>query len=857
MEYIIRIKKPVKNLFNDRWVWNMAWRDARNNIARLFLFISSIIIGIAALVAIDSFNTNLQRDIDLNARDLLGADLVVSANSEFNEETLAVFDSLEYEQAIGVNFASMVLFLPPNGGTRLVQVVAKEGNFPFYGNLQTQPENALESIKTGQFVVIDESLAMQYEVSSEDSLKLGNLSFIVKGIVKNMPGTNAVASTFAPSVYISKKYLDGTGLIQYGSRYNYRRYFKTETIEQSDELEQVLLPLIKKHGYSHDTVAEEKEDLGEAFQNLYRFFNLLGFVALILGCIGVASSIHIYVQQKKSFVAVLRCLGASAWQSFNIFFIQSMVMGLIGSILGILMGVGIQFLVPLLFGQYIPVEISMSIAWTAVVKGLLLGVLISGIFSFLPLSNIRRIPPLAVLRSEFSGSMKFSKMRALVAVLAVVFPWLFAISQTKSIVNGSAFMGALLGSFLILTLVAWLIMFLVRKFFPTNWSFIWRQSLSNLFRPQNQTTVLVVVIGLGAFLVSTLILVQNSLLHQVEFMGSEERPNTVLFDIQPHQKDDVVDLVKSYDLPVQQLVPIVATRLSRIRGRTIDEIQKDTSDHVPNWALTREYRVTYRDSLINSESIVKGTLQSTVDAGTGDTVWVSISENMSRRLKVDLGDEIIFDVQGVPITTYVGSFREVDWQRIQTNFIFVFPVGVLDEAPQFYVLMTRSDSPVKSATFQQDLVRTFPNVSAIDLRLILKTIDDFMDKVAYVIQFMAMFSIVTGLIVLAGAVINSKYIRLKENVLLRTLGALRKQIVQMTLLEYGYLGVFAGLTGIILSLIGGWGLSILFFDITFVPNYPGLVLVWISVAVLTMLVGWLNTRDVINNSPLEVLRKEV
>lgn len=856
MEYIIKIKKPRKTLFNDKWVWRMAWLDARHNLTRLFLFISSIIIGIGALVAIDSFNTNLQEDINTNAKALLGADLNVRSNNAFEEETLALFDSIEYEQAMDVRFASMVLFLTPQGGTRLVQVVASEGNYPFYGKIETLPEDAMESLTQGRFAIVDESLAMQFEVSYDDSIKLGNLSFIVKGIVSSMPGTNAVAATFAPSIYISLEYLEQTGLIQYGSRYSYRRYFKTGTTEQADLLEKRLLPVIKKYSYSHSTVDDEKENMGEAFENLYRFFNLLGFVALILGCIGVASSIHIYVQQKKSFIAVLRCIGASAWQSFNIFFIQSMVLGLLGSIAGVLLGIGIQHLVPVMFGKYIPVEISVGIAWGAVLKGLLLGIFISGIFSFLPLSDIRNIPPLSVLRSDLNNDNKFSRMKMLVILLAILFPWVFAVIQTQSIRNGTAFMGALLGSFIVLTLVAKLIIFLVRKFFPSGWSFVWRQSLSNLFRPQNQTTVLVVVIGLGTFLVSTLLLIQHALLNQVEFMGSEERSNTVLFDIQPHQKQGVSDLVSTYQFPIQQLVPIVSTRLSKIRGKTIREIQKDTSDHIPNWSLTREYRITYRDSLIESEKIVKGKMISEV-VQPNDTIWVSISENMAETLHVDIGDEVIFDVQGVPITTYIGSLREVDWQRIQTNFIFVFPKGVLEEAPQFYVLMTRTESKAKSAAFQQELVRKFPNVSVIDLRLILQTIDQFMDKVAYVIQFMALFSIVTGLIVLAGAVSNSKYVRLRENVLLRTLGAVKRQIVQMTLLEYGYLGILAGLTGITLSILGAWGLTWMFFDIRFVPDFIGLLVVWLSVTLLTMMIGWLNTRDVISKSPLEVLRKEV
>jgi len=240
----------------------------------------------------------------------------------------------------------------------------------------------------------------------------------------------------------------------------------------------------------------------------------------------------------------------------------------------------------------------------------------------------------------------------------------------------------------------------------------------------------------------------------------------------------------------------------------------------------------------------------------GDTIFVSISTSMAENLELAIGDEVIFDVQGVPIITYIGSLREVDWQRIQTNFIFVFPVGVIDKAPQFYVLMTRTDDKQVASKYQQELVATFPNVSTIDLTLILKTIDNFMDKIAFVIQFMAFFSIATGLVVLAGAVINSKYIRLKENVLLRTMGAVKRQIVKMTLLEYGYLGLFAGLTGILLSLAAAWGLSIFFFKVLFFPDFVSLSFIWGGIALLTMLIGWLNTRSVINKSPLEVLRRE-
>jgi putative ABC transport system permease protein len=854
MDYIIKIKKKKKHLFNDKWVWRMAWIEGRHNFRRLLLFTASIIIGIASIVAIDSFNENLQRDIDSQAKELLGADLVIRSNGPIDSLFSKRVDTLGEQRATDVHFASMALFMNVHGGARLVQVVAKEGSFPFYGQVKALPADAFEAITSGRNVVLDENLAIQYEVSSGDSIKLGQTVFIVRGIVQSMPGNNAISASFTPSIYIPSSELEGTELIQFGSRTNYRLYLKLNEKDDIDELVETIKPALRKLDYRYDTVEEQKENMGRAFQNLYRFFNLLAFVALILGCIGVSSSIHIYVQQKKHAIAVLRCMGASGWQAFNIFFIQSMFLGFIGSLAGITLGVLIQYSVPLLFGNVLPVEVGFTVVWMSVVKGLIIGVVISMLFSVLPLTLVRKIPPLIVIRSFFDEITARSKTRYLTILLIILLPWLFAIWQTQSWLFGSIFMGGLLVAFGLLFVVAKLIILMMKRMAKGGGTFVMRQGMSNLFRPNNQTIVLVIVIGLGAFLLATLGQVQSALLGQVAFMGSEERPNTVLFDIQPYQKDELVKFTKSHDLPIQQLVPIVTTRLKSLEGASIEDIKKDTSIHVPNWALRREYRVTYRDSLIDSETLLEGKLKSRVKET--DTIFVSISKSMSETLKLEMGSEVVFDVQGVPFTTYVGSIRDVDWQRIQTNFIFVFPSGVIDQAPQFYVLMTRTQDQVKASIFQQELVQFFPNVSAIDLGLILKTIDEFMAKVAYVIRFMALFSVFTGLIVLIGAISNSRFARLKENVLLRTLGALRKQIVRLTLIEYTYLGVIAGITGSLLSILSAWALAKFFFKIDFSPDYFDVVTISMGVALITIAIGWLNTRSVYGDTPIDILRKE-
>jgi putative ABC transport system permease protein len=281
---------------------------------------------------------------------------------------------------------------------------------------------------------------------------------------------------------------------------------------------------------------------------------------------------------------------------------------------------------------------------------------------------------------------------------------------------------------------------------------------------------------------------------------------------------------------------------------------KDTTDKVSRWAISREYRVTYRDSLHRSEKLVNGNLQ--IKKHSRDSVWVTISDGMLDNLDAKLGDSVIFDIQGVPVKAFIGGVREVDWPKDPPNFIFVFPTGVLEDAPQIYVTTTRVDVPAQANKFQQELVMQFPNVSLLDLRLILTTVDELFDKLGLVIRFLAMFSIVTGLVVLAGAVMNSKFVRIRENVLLRTVGARTRQITSITLIEYAYLGLFSALTGLVLSLGGGWLLTRFFFEITFAFDWVELAVISGGVMLLTVAIGWFNSREVINTPPLQVLRKE-
>ena len=841
---------------NFPWLLKMAWRDSRRNRSRLLLFVSSIILGIAAMVAIYSLGDNMSYEIDRQAASLLGADLEISSNKQLSPAMRKMADSLGDRRSEQQGFTSMIYF-PKNEGTRLVQVRALGGEFPYYGELETEPVSAGRAFRNGQAALVDQTVMLQFNAQVGDVVKIGNLSFGIAGTLMNAPGQSGLSASLAPVIYIPLQYLEQTGLSQKGSRINYRFFFQFDKSVDVEELVDKIEPRLDKEGINYDTVESEKEDTTRSLKDLTQFLALISFIALLLGCIGVASAIHIYVREKINSVAILRCLGAKGSQAFLIYLIQIVVLGFIGSVAGAVLGTIIQQVLPIALKELLPVAITPVLSWKAIGQGLLLGLVISFLFALLPLISIRNVSPLNTLRLSFQSLRLFKdpvKWLVYLAIMGFIFG--FSYLQLKSVQQAIFFSLGVLIAFLILVAIAAILMWFVRRFFPESWSYLWRQGLANLFRPNNQTTILIVAIGLGTAFICTMFSVQSILLNRVMLAARDDQSNTILFDIQPAQKDSVVALARQQGLPIHGTVPIVNMRLEKVNNITVEMLEKDSTIKMHQWIFDREYRVTFRDSITDSETITKGKWSGEVD-GSSVTPVISIEERYARNNSIDIGDTMIFNVQGSVISTIVGSMRKVDWNRVQTNFLVVFPTGVLEEAPQFHVLLTRIPDKETSARFQRLMVQQFPNVSIIDLSLVLSIVNNLLDKVGFVIRFMAGFSIFTGLIVLIASVLISKYQRIQESVLLRTLGASRKQIFYITALEYFFLGALAAATGIVLSLVGSWLLAKFIFETEFTLQWLPLLLVFISVCLLTVFIGLINSRAVVRRPPLEILREEV
>ncbi|MGJ8744846.1 ABC transporter permease [Polaribacter sp.] len=830
----------------------MAWRDGKASLSRLMLFMASIILGIAAVVSIQLFSDNLKQNIKLQSKSLMGADFIIDSKQKPTKKVQAIIDSLG-AKASEVNFVSMAAF-PKNEGTKLVKVRALEGSFPFYGNLTTEPEDAGEHYQALGGALVDATLLLQYNIQPGDSIKLGKVTFLITGALKSIPGSTAIASSIAPTVLIPYRFLDKTALLQVGSRKEYQYFFEAPAIDL-DLLEQKIDPILKAENADVDTHVNTSKRLGKRYDNVSRFLNLVAFIALLLGCIGIASSVHIYIKEKLKNVAILKCLGASRKQTFLIYLIQIVGIGLVGGILGAGIGTALQYAFPYILQDFLPFEVAISIASQPIIMGIVLGVLMSVLFALLPLLGTWYVSPLEVLRGSEDNLQKPKKAQIVVIISILLFIYLFAVWMLKDAVNGLMFTLGIFVIFAIMASISTLFITLIKKFFPSSWSYTSRQSLLNLFRPNNQTMVLVLSIGLGTFLISTLYFTKDILLVKTAIENKKSDANIILMDVQDQQETAIVATFKSKGLAVIDNIPIITMRMQSIRGRSVNEIRKDTTLRMRKWMLNREFRVTYREALAETEEIVEGEWTGTKTNGA--PVYISIADNFAEDAHLNVGDAVTFNVQGVLMETIVGSIRKVDWSSMKVNFMILFPTNVLENAPQFNVITTHVPNKEGSADLQRDLVQQFPNVTILDLRQVFTLVEDILGKISWIINFMAFFSILTGFIVLIGSVRNSKYQRIKESVLLRTLGAKSKQILQITALEYVYLGVLGALTGIVLSFIGSQLLATFLFKEPFIPSGIPLFIFLPAITFLVVLVGVSNLKSVLKSPPLEVLRKEV
>lgn len=837
----------------------LAWREGRAGLRRMGVYLASITLGVAVLVAVHSFRGDVVRAVQEEARTLLGGDLRLESQAPFPPGVEAMLDSLRSE-GVEVTRAVQLLTMvgaPRTGATRLMQVRGVDPGYPLFGRVHSDPEGAWEALPRGGAALADPAALPALGIVPGDTLQVGGLRLPLLGTVDGLPADVGFQTAVGPRVYLALDDLRGGGLLGFGSLARHQALLALPSGDP-EALRDAHRERLREAGISTLTAREQAESLSDALEILSRLLGLVGLVALLLGGIGVASAIHVFVRERLTSVAVLRCLGARQAAVFRAYLLQAAGLGLVGSGAGALAGIGFQALLPLLLRDFLPVAVRTTPDLAAVGAGLVVGVWVSLAFALLPLLGIRDVPPLRALRQDVEGGrrgtdpMRWATLVGVAASLVALSVW-----QAPEPRVGLVFAAALAGVIGVLRLLAFLLVRMTRSALPRGAPYPLRQGVSNLHRPRNQTVTVVLALGFGTFLVATVGLVERNLAERFRLEVEAGAPTAVLFDIQPGQREGIQGLLRDAGAPEAHLTPIVPGRIVAIGDRRVDEIVGDTTGtRVPRWALRRIYRNTWQEELRTVDEVTAGQWWSGDAGNPPDGIpRISLETELASELGVVVGDRITWDFQGVEVETRVASLRRVDWARLETNFFVVFEPGVLEEAPHTLVALARVPEGTGTVILQRGLLEGFPNVSLVDLGELRATLERILGTVSRAIRILALLTVGGGALVLAGSLATSRAQRIREGALLRTLGARRGPLVGIFLTEYATLGGLAALVGVGLGVAASRLVVTRVFELPWIlPAVPAILLP-LGVVALALLLGALNSRGLLSRPPLPVLRE--
>ncbi|WP_052574095.1 FtsX-like permease family protein [Haloferula sp. BvORR071] len=823
------------------WTWKMAWRDSRSQRLRLVIFSLAIVSGIAALVAIHSLKASIEKGVATQAKALLGSDLQITSRRAITDEEFAKLAAMSEDTSREVTFPSMLKF--PAGAVRLFQIRGIGGPYPFYGTVDTQPPDAWKRLQQEPGILLEQALLDQFQAKPGDLVELGKLKLPILGAITKPAPRSGRFSGFAPEAYVRLADVADSGLLGSNSMSSSVVHLKFKP-GVSAKAEKDRIKDEVNRSFRTESPDDRRETIGDAVDNLQQFLGIIALASLVLGAIGVAGAVHAHVSRRVPVIAILRCLGCPRHLACAIYFAQAGALGLLGALIGAALGIGLQTGVLWLFRGELPLEIAPTPEWKVVAQTAASGFAVCCGFALLPLLKIRRISPAVTLRG--GASLEGQPLRALpIYLLLGGLLVLLALNQDRDWKRSLAMVGGLAAAFAVLALVARSLIFITRRIVRPRWPYLLRQGISNLHRPHNQTLLFLLSLGLGTFLLVTILLAGRLIQQRLDVTQTANSPSIYLIDVQPDQVDGVRQILTDQKLPILEDTPMVTMRIQSIRG-----------DEAPQGRMgRREFRSTYRDSLNPTETLVAGEWHKSVPPG--GPVPLSMEEQIAGEIGLKLGDELTLDVQGVPVKAKLTSLRKVDWSRFNLNFFMVFPPGVLEDAPGFHVITTKTATPAATGELQRVVVDKFPNVSTVDLTLILKTVRDILGKISGVISVLAGFTVLAGLPILIGTLLNGRDLRLRESVLLRTLGASARQVRAILVIEYATLGLLSALTGIILAAGANAALATFVFKADPWPPAGLLAAAFATATGLSVVGGLLLSRGVCNHPPLEILRSGV
>lgn len=844
-----------------RWfALKLAAREGRAGFRRVGMFTTAIALGVGALTGLHAFQQDAADGVRTEARELMGGDLRIQSGAPLTEAVEQVLDSLVAEGhrvSRAISLASSVV-PPQGGGPRLLQLNGVDGAYPLSGRVEADEPGGWARVLEGGAVAADPRTLAELGVEAGDTLTLGAVRVVVASGVTGLPVDFGVQTIVGPPLFASLQTLEDSGLLGFGSLAQFRAFVVVPEGEDPARIARQLMRRLSDEGVSVRTAQSEAESLAEGFRSLTNFLGLVGLMALLLGGIGVASAVHVYVRERIPSIAVLRCLGAPQKTVFRAYLLQALGLGLAGSLAGVLLGIGIQFGLPIALDAFLPFQASPRIRPATVGVGLLVGAWVAFLFALIPLLRVREIPPLAALRLEVEAAAGRSWIPRLAGgVLLGLSFFLLSAFQVGSVGLGLVLAVALGVVLLVLAGIAQVLRWIARRLVPEGAPFLLRQGIAGLFRPGNQTGTVLTALGFGAFLMGAVLVAEAGLRAGLTLDPAGGEPSLILFDVQSDQREWVESLLADAGAETN-LIPLVPSRLTEVRDVPVGTLV--ASGEVPGWMGRRVYRNTWRDHLAGTERLVEGAWDPADDgaivreAVAEGRVRVSLEEDLAASLGLGVGDRMVWDVQGRPLPAVVSSLRAVDWASFQPNFYAVFEPAALDGAPTTWIGLIPPVPDGGLEALQQALRQEAPNVSLLDVSAIRETVERVSNQVLRVLAALAGFATAGGFLVLFASLLTGRFRRRRESALLKTLGARSPTIRGVLLVEYTVLGLVGSASGLLLGL--GGGLLILQQQFGSAPVVPWNLLLgtWAGLILLTLAVGWSVSGPVLREAPMTVLR---
>jgi putative ABC transport system permease protein len=836
----------------------IAWREFEAAPAKFLFVIVSVAIGVAALTGVRGFTESFQKTLLGQARTIMAADVSARMFRQPSAKEIAGLNALQGVERTQVTEMVSMASTPSDPIPLLVSLKAVDpSQYPFYGAYKLRPGGTLREELSPEKVLVGEDLLIRLHAQIGDSLKLGNSTFRIAGVIEREPDRMNSSMGIGPRVLITRQGLAESGLLQPGSRAGERFLMRLEPgatdIKGLHAQVEKVLPEAQVTDFR-----EANPALTQGLDRASSMLSLICLVAMVLGAIGVAMSMRAHLEQRMDILATMKSIGARSSDILRIYLLQTLLLGLAGGLVGVAAGFGVEWTIPLLAAKLLPIEPTLRLPVRAGLAGLGTGMLTTLLFCLPPLLDIRRIKPNLVLRRqvetqpEITLAERWQRRRMQWIATAIILLALAGIAAglTSSLVIAAWFTTALVALLLFITLLARTLLRLLRTALTrTRLSLpsAVRHGLSNLYRPGNQSIAVLTALGAGIMLILTVFLMQNAVLRDLQETLGKGLPNIFLIDIATDELDGVASLIAKQPgvHGAMERLPVVAGRLNEVNGKSGDALKQEK---VPRHLL-QSVSLTWSDTVPAGAKVHAGAWWKPGDEGK-----VAVSEGLARRMHVGVGSAMLFTVQERRIPVTVAALYANDGQHVFGRSEFILSQSSLAHLPVVWYGAVHVDT-TQIPQMQRALFAAYPTVTVINIADLLDTVAGVVHQVTIIVRFLAAFSILSGLVILASSVASTRFRRIREVVVLKTLGARRARVAAVFGVEFTVLGLLAGCVGVIFA-------NLLTFillhrlDVTFHLQWPAAAAAAAGTALLAVITGWLASVRILGQRPLEVLREE-